>query len=118
MKTSWTVEQIHKYHASCRDNKYFTEMSCLCDPDEDGVVELADFIRDMGVTPHDKLYWLKERAMNILEWEQLGLYLKRRYWDLFKLKITVEAAVGFYDRSKSPLLDKSEIENLVYYLKL
>lgn len=118
MKTSWKKSNIYKHHNSCLNESYFEGLQCFCDAKDDDEIHLIDFLRERSSSPHDKLFWLRTRVMNILEWEQLAEYFVKRYLSIYGLHISPIAVMGFYNRSRSPLLDVDEIDKLIKYLKL
>lgn len=119
MKKGFKVSAVYKTKNQCIDHKVLDKKGCLKGKKMDDFVTLRDIMNDNTFTPLERVFWLMEHSLTILEKEQLLEYFKQRWLRINGKHVNVHLAkYEFLKEKTSPLNKKGEFNSLLEYLNL
>lgn len=112
-KDAYTAKDV------CYEHKDLDNKGCLKNIGQEDSVTLKEVMNDKSFTPKDRIWWLYHKSLNALEKQQLGEYLKDRYFKIFRKPITSPSAISFFiTDEKSPITNIGEFNSLLKHLNL
>lgn len=119
MKKGFNVSAVYKTKNQCIDHSTLDKKSCLKGKSMDDFVPLRDIMNDDSFTPLERVFWLMEHCLTILEKQELSIYFKQRYLRIYGKNVNVHLAkYEFLKPETSPLNKKGEFNGLLKHLDL